>query len=284
MRDKKTLLFILIAFGWSYSLWILSFIIASQSGLTLKYHSEMFEAINAGTMTMAAWLPTIITILATFGPLVASIVVMKKRGSRCKGKIKAKLTLRIFMQAVLVLLFISMLPGLAVINQIQLPSNGLSALVLVLIFFIYQVLTSGTEEFGWRGYLLPTLMEKHSLWQASMRVGIVWAIWHYPVVIYMFLVQGMGIVQLVSSLIGFTVGIMGMSVLHSYFYKKSRSVLLAVFIHAFGNTLPLMIGLFAEDAYMVSVISQFVLWAVIIVLTKVKKETFYTEPVPSSQL
>lgn len=36
------------------------------------------------------------------------------------------------------------------------------------------------EEIGWRGYLLPTLLERHTPLTASLIVGIVWGLWHAP--------------------------------------------------------------------------------------------------------
>lgn len=277
MKNNRVAVYIGVAFGWSYLLWIKSFILAGSSGFAIKFHGELFEAVQSGRMQSSQWMATAIAILATYGPLVASILVRKRQGGS-RSRRKSSLTLGIFLQAVGMILLITFIPGILVVNQVRLPQNGLSALLLVLVFFIYQLFTSGTEEFGWRGFLLPEFLKRYTLWQAGIRVGIIWAVWHYPVAIYMFIVQGMNLIQIVTSMIGFTAGIIGMSVLHSYFYNRSRSVMLAVFIHAFANTLPMILGLFAEDAYMVSVMSQFVLWGVLMVLTKVKKETFNALP------
>lgn len=37
------------------------------------------------------------------------------------------------------------------------------------------------EEGGWRGYLLPRLLETHGEWRSSLIVGAVWSLWHLPV-------------------------------------------------------------------------------------------------------
>ncbi|GFZ93588.1 hypothetical protein GCM10011531_26940 [Aquaticitalea lipolytica] len=44
-------------------------------------------------------------------------------------------------------------------------------LIFVLAFF---------EEIGWRGYGLPILIKKTSLVFASLIVGVIWALWHFP--------------------------------------------------------------------------------------------------------
>jgi len=36
------------------------------------------------------------------------------------------------------------------------------------------------EEAGWRGFLLPKLMETHNALAASLIIGFLWTMWHYP--------------------------------------------------------------------------------------------------------
>lgn len=37
------------------------------------------------------------------------------------------------------------------------------------------------EEGGWRGYLLPRLLERLSEARASLIIGVIWALWHLPI-------------------------------------------------------------------------------------------------------
>jgi membrane protease YdiL (CAAX protease family) len=39
------------------------------------------------------------------------------------------------------------------------------------------------EEIGWRGFVLPRLLEKYSALSASLILGSVWAIWHLPLIL-----------------------------------------------------------------------------------------------------
>jgi membrane protease YdiL (CAAX protease family) len=41
-----------------------------------------------------------------------------------------------------------------------------------------QSLLTSCEEIGWRGFLLPRLLERFSPLEASLVVGLVWAAWH----------------------------------------------------------------------------------------------------------
>ncbi|MCC8173835.1 MAG: CPBP family intramembrane metalloprotease, partial [Odoribacter sp.] len=50
-----------------------------------------------------------------------------------------------------------------------------------ILMFCFILLGSLGEEIGWRGYLLPKLMQKYSLLQSSIIIGFVWGIWHFMV-------------------------------------------------------------------------------------------------------
>jgi membrane protease YdiL (CAAX protease family) len=49
--------------------------------------------------------------------------------------------------------------------------------LFVLIFFVGGPLG---EEFGWRGFALPKLLERRSALRASLILGVLWASWHLP--------------------------------------------------------------------------------------------------------
>ncbi len=38
------------------------------------------------------------------------------------------------------------------------------------------------EELGWRGYLLPKLLERHNPAAAALITGVVWGVWHAPLI------------------------------------------------------------------------------------------------------
>jgi hypothetical protein len=40
------------------------------------------------------------------------------------------------------------------------------------------------EEIGWRGFLVPELAKKHGFPATAMITGLIWAIWHYPIILF----------------------------------------------------------------------------------------------------
>ena len=59
------------------------------------------------------------------------------------------------------------------------PDAVMTALVILCI----PVIGGAWEEPGWRGFALPRLLGKHSPLVASLLLGIVWALWHLPLLV-----------------------------------------------------------------------------------------------------
>ena len=56
----------------------------------------------------------------------------------------------------------------------------LSPRILVALIGTNLVMGPLGEEVGWRGYLLPRAVDDHGLVVAGLIVGVVWAVWHWP--------------------------------------------------------------------------------------------------------
>ena len=81
------------------------------------------------------------------------------------------------------------------------PSVILTLLFVISLFaapFINSIAAFG-EEWGWRGYLLPRLMPLGK-WKAYLLVGVIWGLWHAPLIAIGFNYPGtpvLGIVMMV---------------------------------------------------------------------------------------
>lgn len=96
-------------------------------------------------------------------------------------------------------------------------------------------ITSGPmgEELGWRGYALKELQKKHSPLVASLFIGLLWGFWHFP----LWIVTGYAGSDLLLYSASFMLGILSFSVFITYFYNKSKNILVAVWIHFLFNML-----------------------------------------------
>lgn len=81
------------------------------------------------------------------------------------------------------------------------------------------------EEFGWRGFLLPRLLQRMSFWWASMVVGAIWGVWHLPLYWGRVMQDGWLWFGL------FCLGVLAFSVLISAVWIRTRSLLLAMIMH-----------------------------------------------------
>jgi hypothetical protein len=107
---------------------------------------------------------------------------------------------------------------------------------LVLLFFI---LTTGPlcEELGWRGFVLPRLLERFSPFNASLILGVMWGVWHLP----SFFVGGME--QNEMSIPLFLLNAIFLSIFVTWvFLHTGGSVLIAVLIHFSVNFCATIIG------------------------------------------
>lgn len=103
---------------------------------------------------------------------------------------------------------------------------------LVLIFFLFALVDGPLgEEIGWRGFLLPTLLERRGPLTASLAVGVVWFFWHLP------LYAATGRYEMTAAFfLGYLVNNVAFALVHTWFFLRSGgSALLAVAFHTAGN-------------------------------------------------
>lgn len=109
------------------------------------------------------------------------------------------------------------------------------------------------EEWGWRGYLLPKLMERHSSTYAIVVGGIIWGLWHAPIIAlghnYGLNYPGWPIAGIVAMCI-FTTFI---GAFLSWLTIRSGSCIPAVFAHGALNgcaAVPLMFAAYATSPFL----------------------------------
>ena len=252
MRKQYVTAYILIAYGWSWLFWSIAILVAFLQGKAFPQNGELLSALLNGGFDPGTLLPVLLAFAAGYGPFLAALIIGKR--AEIRYPVGKAFRVRDFLIILAILLGNSLLPALPILLTATPATEKLSGAVpFILIFFVYQALTAGTEEFGWRGFLLPAYHCRMSLWKASVRSGFLWAFWHMPIVLYMFAAQGMTLAQMLSSFAGFVAGIVGMSAFLAWWYTRTKSIGLMVLVHAAANTIPLAIGFMTGQSFLVAV-------------------------------
>jgi membrane protease YdiL (CAAX protease family) len=88
------------------------------------------------------------------------------------------------------------------------------------------------EEIGWRGFLAPQLASTRGFTGASLITGCIWAAWHYPILLFADYNLGTPAWYAVSC---FTVMVIALSVIYTWFRLRTGSLWTATFLHASHN-------------------------------------------------
>jgi membrane protease YdiL (CAAX protease family) len=270
---RPHVVFLLIAYVFSWALWIAGWIVAdvTDAGDLLFNQDFVWRVGFVHDVPTALLIATAVAFPAVHGPMIGGIVASRMDPAIRKGSLRRRVTNvrvggREYALVLAILLGVT-LPSLVITvatgtRSADAPSWGQLVAFLVA-FFTLQLVTSGTEELGWRGYLTEKLLPGRGFWDTGWLVGVVWAGWHLPVATMIFLQQGMEPVQIAGSLVGFSMGIVAMAILQAWFYERTRSVFLNIVIHAAFNTLPLTLVLLWEGSP-AAVLTNLLLWAVVI--------------------
>lgn len=234
--------FYAVAFAWTWALWIPALVWSTRTGSPLPSMDAGFSA--WGELSGVGLAFAIAFQLAVYGPLVAAVVMllsMRRAGDPVplRAWLAALSRLRVAPRwwafivawpvtlAVLVVLVGGLLGGGVPVF------SAAPALVMVPVLLAIQLVTSGLEEPGWRGFALPLLQRTHDAENASWYLGLMWAAWHLPYVIY--LNRDAPAWSLPLTVAGFTMSIIAMGYVHAWVYNSTGSLPLNIGLHAWAN-------------------------------------------------
>ena len=87
------------------------------------------------------------------------------------------------------------------------------------------------EEIGWTGYAFPRMRDRMGPWKAGIVLGLIWSVWHLPVIDYLGTATPHGTYWL-PFFLAFTAAMTAMRVIIGWVYQYTGSVLLAQLLHA----------------------------------------------------
>lgn len=186
--------------------------------------------------------------LTAMGPLLMAVLLRKWSG---QGWGNAGLSMRVrqsigwytfgLAYTPLVIVFVAVLALSIGVAQIAPdPSDAAGSILQVFGITLGPMLAlSVGEEFGWRGYLEPTL------WSINRRVvinhifvGVIWGLWHFPILIFA-PASDIGAGQLIMVV----VGCVALAIIYGQMRLRSGSVWPCVVLHAVSNAAFVAVGI-----------------------------------------
>jgi len=110
---------------------------------------------------------------------------------------------------------------------------ALNFIFLATLGVAFSCISALGEELGWRGFLVPQLAKIVPFNRVALISGIIWALWHYPIILFSTAYRGAG--PLWYTVACFTVMVVSMSFLFAWMRLKSGSVWTGMLLHASHN-------------------------------------------------
>lgn len=202
-------------------------------------------AVIAGTAAVSgwddtglpSWLRMLATILGSWMPGLAGLVVVAASGGRGAVTALAGMFVRIdvparwFIAAALPLGLALVAGGVLRIAGIS-PSDPSSPSPVFWLQLFTVTLVSGPagEEAGWRGVMLPHLLRRHQPAIAAVLMGLLWGLWHAP----LWIASGYEASALIRYIGAFLVAIVALSVLMTWIYRRTPHSLLPMVVAHFA--------------------------------------------------
>lgn len=256
---RSAAIYLTVSFGWTWALWIGGWWLGDVRAAPVTPQMTLVDvAAMAGAV---GFLPQMLFALGVFGPLLGYLAVGRYR------PVWGRPTPETVLLATAVPV-VTVVPAFAVTMASGIPMAGVSAGAAagaVSVYFLSNLLTSGTEEFGWRGFLHPALRKREStFWAAVWKGGLVWAVWHYPLMVMLYWRLGF---VMVLTIAGFTASIVAMAWITGLVYERSNSIALAALLHALNNTAGFaLVLLFPGTPF--TVVTAVMAWVVVAVLER----------------
>jgi len=190
-----------------------------------------------------AAVPTILQIVCAWSPTFAFLILFPKLfpGQSLKTFLKQQFAPKVSASQVLgiiglqLLVLVCVAAAMALSQRVSFLSVWNITPSVIFLGFLNAVIRGPLgEELGWRGYAQNHLQKRYSPLVASLIVGVVWGFWHTPLWI---VTSGYAGIQLLEYAGLFVVGLIAISVIMTFFYGKTKNLILPILIHLLLNYL-----------------------------------------------
>ena len=107
--------------------------------------------------------------------------------------------------------------------------------------FLFALPAAFLEEIGWTGFALPNLLTKHKSGRAGALLGVLWGLWHLPIVDFLGSASPHGNYLLVFFL-SFVVLLTAMRILMTWVYARTHSIFIVQLMHLVFTGSLVMLG------------------------------------------
>ena len=223
---------------------------------TLAYAFSWVIWVPLGVADQVEGVGQLLFLLGGFGPLAAAATVTRATGGSVRQWLRSIFRFRVhvrwYLAAVLLYPIVVALATVeyALLGQetdLSLLDERLVGYLPTLIFV--ALIGGGQEEPGWRGFALPRLQERMSPFRATLVLGVLWALWHLPILLTSENPDhGLSVIAFVGVLLVLVCGIaVGYATALTYLWNRTASVVPCILLHASFNTANGMAGLQSED-------------------------------------
>jgi membrane protease YdiL (CAAX protease family) len=233
MRDRPTrtaVVFTILALGFSLLYWLA--VVLSKSG-ALPFSMEHADFARKSLPGTIIWL-----LFDNFGPTLAAIIAV----ASCRGRsaladlgrsiVRWRVPGRLYVLAWFGLLINTgvVIAGYAT-HTLRFDPSAFTVVKFVLLYFVMIAFDGPLgEEIGWRGVLLPNLMERVRPLPAALIVGVIWYAWHVP------LYAAEGRMSTAFDHAFFLYTCIALSIVFTWFFVKSNgSTFLMIYLHNASN-------------------------------------------------
>src|SRR5215212_8371818 len=142
------------------------------------------------------------------------------------------------------------------------PAILVGPLVVLPLFLVILTLTDGLgEELAWRGFALPRLLTRYNALAASLILGVIWALWHLP------LLWTEGNAMFHQPVWLLLVDIPAKSILFTWVFLHTRgSVLIAMLFHGATNLFIVSPDVASTGALTLPLLAAVAKWVLVVVV------------------
>lgn len=217
IRKNPNKAYYLLTFGWT---WILVFwLLLSGNGNDVTGLSPVFM---------------IVGIICNVSPSIAAFIITKiSRGregvQELKNSFKIKSSIKWYLLTVMIVPVVTLIT--TAISHFTIRNYEAGIVVpAIAAGLIWPLFSSFGEEFGWRGYILPQLLLRHSPLKAALILGVIWEVWHLPM--HYLAYRGYGVYMIPAFVvIGFINLTLHAIVMTYIFTRNNGSIKLMVMYH-----------------------------------------------------